>query len=102
MQKWQEGQTAAHGDWSVALRREAVIRPLAEQVRLRESMVDEAADQLGVGRTWKGVAASEVTNALVLDVIERGLEERPCILGRIIRSEILLLQYIPDKNAVRE
>jgi hypothetical protein len=46
----------------------------------------------------KSVAASEVANALVLDVIDRGLERRPCILRRIIRSEILLCDIYPTKT----
>lgn len=50
MQKWQEWQTASDADWSAALKREAIIRPLAEQVRLSESAVVEAAESLGLGR----------------------------------------------------
>jgi putative transposase len=50
MQKWQEWQTASDADWSAALKREAVIRPLAEHVRLSELAVLEAAESLGVGR----------------------------------------------------
>ncbi len=50
MQRWQEWQTASDADWSAALKREAIIRPLAEQVRLSESAVVEAAESLGLGR----------------------------------------------------
>ena len=42
MQKWREWQTAPHSEWSVALEREAVIRPLAELNRLTMTAVQQA------------------------------------------------------------
>ena len=50
MQKWQHWQTASTADWSGALEREAVIRPLADQLRLTEATVQGAAAQLGLDR----------------------------------------------------
>src|SRR6266542_1960226 len=50
MPKWQEWQTASDGDWGVASQREAVIRPLADQVRLTEEDVTAAAHQLKLSR----------------------------------------------------
>lgn len=34
MQKWREWETAAGGDWELALEREAILRPLANPERL--------------------------------------------------------------------
>jgi len=42
MQRWQPWQTASKVDWGAALEREAVIRPLADQPRLTEAMVQSA------------------------------------------------------------
>jgi len=50
MQRWQPWQTASKVDWGAALEREAVIRPLADQPRLTEAMVQSAAAQLGLDR----------------------------------------------------
>jgi len=51
MQRWQPWQTASKVDWGAALEREAVIRPLADQPRLTEAMVQSAAAQLGLDRS---------------------------------------------------
>lgn len=50
MQRWREWSTASDADWSMALQREAVIRPLAEQARLGIRDVTEAASRLQLGR----------------------------------------------------
>jgi hypothetical protein len=50
MQKWREWSTASDADWDKALQREAVIRPLAEQARLGEREVTDAASRLQLGR----------------------------------------------------
>jgi putative transposase len=49
MQRWREWSTASDADWSKALQREAVIRPLAEQTRLGVREVREAASRLQLG-----------------------------------------------------
>jgi putative transposase len=49
--KWRQWQSAPQAEWTIALEREAVIRPLAEQDRLTEAVVEEAAARLGLGRT---------------------------------------------------
>ena len=51
MQNWHTWESATEEDWSLALRREAVIRPLAEQSRLRSAIVTEAAAELDLGRS---------------------------------------------------
>jgi len=51
MQKAYQWEIASEAAWSVALLREAVIRPLAEHSRLSAKSVAEAADQLGLSRT---------------------------------------------------
>src|SRR5215472_10542349 len=51
MQKWRQWQEAPHSEWSVALEREAVIRPLAELSRLTRTAVQQAVERLGLGRT---------------------------------------------------
>jgi|HubBroStandDraft_6_1064221.scaffolds.fasta_scaffold1798775_1 hypothetical protein len=47
MQKYQQWETAGEAAWGVALQRETVIRPLAEQPRLSAESVAEAACLLG-------------------------------------------------------
>jgi putative transposase len=51
MQKWQQWESASDADWGLAVEREAVIRPLAAQKRLRTDDVEEAARHLGVVRS---------------------------------------------------
>ena len=51
MQKWQQWETAGEATWGLAMQREAVIRPLAEQTRLRAESVADAARQLGLSRS---------------------------------------------------
>jgi hypothetical protein len=51
MQKWQPWETAGEAAWGLAMQREAVIRPLAEQARLRAKSVADAARQLGLSRS---------------------------------------------------
>src|SRR3982750_1112622 len=51
MPQWREWRSASESDWSAAMAREAVIRPLAEHSRLTRAAVDEAALQLGLSRT---------------------------------------------------
>jgi putative transposase len=51
MQKWQQWETAGEAAWGLAMQREAVIRPLAEQARLRAESVADAARQLGLSRS---------------------------------------------------
>src|SRR5215472_8001552 len=50
MQKWREWSTASDADWDMAVEREAIIRPLAEQARLAEPAIVEAASRLRLGR----------------------------------------------------
>ena len=51
MQKAQQWEIAGEAAWGVALHREAVIRPLAEQPRLSAESIAEAANQLGLSRS---------------------------------------------------
>ncbi len=50
MHKWREWQTASDSDWLKASQREAIIRPLADQVRLTEADVCTAAQNLQTSR----------------------------------------------------
>lgn len=51
MQKWRNWEAAAESDWLLALKREAVIGPLASQARPGVERVEAAARGLGVGRS---------------------------------------------------
>lgn len=51
MQKWRQWDAAREADWSLALERERVIRPLAEQARLSVRSIGEAACQLSLSRS---------------------------------------------------
>lgn len=51
MQKWQQWESASEVDWGLAVEREAVIRPLAEQRRLCVEDVEAAVRHLGIGRS---------------------------------------------------
>jgi hypothetical protein len=48
--KWRSWETASPADWSTALEREAVIRPLAEQLRLSQAIIESAAQRLRLSR----------------------------------------------------
>ena len=48
--KWRSWETASSADWSTALEREAVIRPLAEQLRLSQAIIENAAERLQLSR----------------------------------------------------
>jgi hypothetical protein len=49
LQKW---EAASASDWSVAVEREAVIQPLAEQKQLSIGDVDDAMSRLGMSRSF--------------------------------------------------
>jgi putative transposase len=51
MQKWPKWEAAEEADWLVALKRESVIGPLASQSRPGAQRVEEAALELGMGRS---------------------------------------------------
>ena len=51
MQKWPKWEAAEEADWLVALKRESVIGPLALQSRPGAQRVEEAALELGMGRS---------------------------------------------------
>ena len=52
MQKWQQWESASDADWGLAVEREAVIRPLAEQQRLCTEDVEEASRHLQIARSF--------------------------------------------------
>ena len=51
MQKWRPWDTASKVDWSLAVEREAVIRPLAQEGKLSGELVHEAMLRLNLGRS---------------------------------------------------
>ncbi|MGC1299016.1 MAG: Mu transposase C-terminal domain-containing protein [Alloacidobacterium sp.] len=51
MQKWRNWEAAGKADWLLALKRESVIAPLAVQPKVGVQVVDEAALELGLGRS---------------------------------------------------
>jgi putative transposase len=51
MQKWRNWEAAGKADWLLALKRESVIAPLAVQPKVGVQLVDEAALELGLGRS---------------------------------------------------
>src|SRR5216683_3276641 len=51
MQKWRKWEVAEESDWLMALKRESVLSPLATQSRPGAQRVEEAALQLGLGRS---------------------------------------------------
>ena len=51
MQKWRSWEAAFEAQWGLALEREAVIRPLAQQQRLSTAAVEEAVQQLKLSRS---------------------------------------------------
>jgi len=51
MQKWQQWEMAGDAAWGLALYRESVIRPLAEQPRRSAEGIAKAASQLGLSRS---------------------------------------------------
>jgi hypothetical protein len=57
--KWRSWETASSADWSTALEREAVIRPLAEQLRLSQAIIENAAERLQLSRLTSVHAARD-------------------------------------------
>lgn len=51
MQKWRQWQSAPDSEWAIALDREAVIAPIAGLSRLTKHDIDQACDQLRIGRS---------------------------------------------------
>ena len=51
MQKWRQWEAASKADWGLALKREAVIRPLVEERKLNRSRVTWAMESLEVSRS---------------------------------------------------
>jgi hypothetical protein len=51
MQNWRPWDTASDGDWGLAVKREAVIRPLSEEGKLSGQRVQEAMLLLNLSRS---------------------------------------------------
>jgi len=51
MQKWRSWQAASEAEWGLAVEREMVIRPLAEQERLSTAAIQDAIGRLGLSRS---------------------------------------------------
>jgi putative transposase len=51
MQKWRQWETASKADWGLALERESVVRPLAEEPKLTKERLQQAMLQLGLSRS---------------------------------------------------
>jgi putative transposase len=51
MQKWRSWDAACEAEWGLALQREQVIRPLAEQHKLSGGAVADAVQRLGISRS---------------------------------------------------
>ena len=51
MQKWRQWEAASEAEWGLALERETVIRPLAEQGKVSVGDVEMATRQLRIGRS---------------------------------------------------
>lgn len=72
MQKWRNWEAAGEVDWLLALKRESVIGPLASQSRPGVQRVEEAALELGLGRSvvydllkrWPPVLRRRLNSAL--------------------------------------
>src|SRR5215471_14741605 len=72
MQKWRSWEAASEAEWGLAVEREMVIRPLAEQERLSTAAIQDAIGRLGLSRSvlYDLVAATGV-----------GSRPRPCSPG---------------------
>ncbi len=51
MQRWRSWEAAPEAEWGLAVEREAVIRPLAEQARLSGAAIEDAAGRLQLSRS---------------------------------------------------
>jgi putative transposase len=94
MQKWRNWEAATELDWLLALRREAVIAPLAAQSKVGLRRVDEAALQLGLRRSviydlLKRYRQRSQTSSLLLG--KRGREPEVPVLKRSPRTTVELL-----------
>jgi putative transposase len=85
MQKWRNWEAAGEADWLLALKRESVIGPLAAQAKLGVQRVDEAALELGLGRSvvydlLKRYRQRSQTSSLLPG--KRGREPKVSVLGQ--------------------
>jgi putative transposase len=51
MQQWRSWEAASEAEWGLAMEREAVIRPLAEQARLSMAVIEDAVARLRLSRS---------------------------------------------------
>src|SRR5260370_17150784 len=84
MQKWRNWEAAGEAVWVLALKRESVIGPLAVQSKLGVQRVDEAALELGLGRSvvydlLKRYRQRSQTSSLLPG--KRGREPKVSVLG---------------------
>ena len=63
MQKWRQWEAASEAAWGLALEREAVIRPLAEQGKVSMGDVEEATRQLQMSRSLLYALVSRCTES---------------------------------------
>jgi putative transposase len=50
-QNWRQWETAAKADWGLAVERESVIRPLAEEGKVTDERLQDAMLRLNLGRS---------------------------------------------------
>lgn len=103
MQKWRTWEAAEESDWLVALKREAVLSPLAAQSRPGAQRVEEAALELGLRRSvvydlLKRYRQRSQTSSLLPG--KRGREPKAAVLGR--DREQLLSSCIEEFYLKRE
>jgi hypothetical protein len=116
MPKWRQWETTSEADWTLALERERVVRPLDELGRPTKEGVQQAMVQLGLGRSvlykllrryrqrpqtssllpWKRGRGSEVRR------LTHEREELLCPVSSQYKDYVLVLlfiTYISDKYA---
>jgi hypothetical protein len=104
MQKWRQWENADQDAWQLALEREAVIRPLAEQGRLSPSLVQDATRQLRLSRSVLYDLSAALQTAAA-DFFASAMEERPCNQGYVLginarrAAELFYTRLLPETRA---
>src|SRR5258705_6463605 len=92
MQKWRQWENADQDAWQLALEREDVIRPLAEQGRLSPTLVQDATRQLRLSRSvLYDLLRRYKQRPAAADFFTSAMEERPCTCCRA-------LHFLPLRN----
>lgn len=107
MSNWRQWETASDADWGLAVERESVIRPLAEEEKLTGELLQEAMLRLNLGRSvvYKLIQRYRCrpqTSSLL--PLKRGRDSDVCVLDqdeeRLLQSCIREFYLTPERPSM--